>query len=77
VKLHKCSFNCLAWANLEKIIILDSAQQVDDQVKGLCLYPKFGLDLMKCEIDRLILLTRNSIYPVPYFVPRRVINFCL
>lgn len=33
--------------------------------------PKFGLDLMKCEIDRLLLLTRNSVYPLPYFVPRR------
>lgn len=26
---------------------------------------------MKCELDRLLLLTRNSIYPLPYFVPRR------
>jgi len=33
--------------------------------------PKFGLDLMKCEVDRLLLLTRNSLYPMPYFIPRR------
>jgi hypothetical protein len=33
--------------------------------------PKFGLDLMKCELDRLLLLTRSSIYPLPYIVPRR------
>lgn len=50
---------------------LNSTQQVDDQIKGACMLPKFGLDLMKCEIDRFILLTRNSVYPLPYFVPRR------
>lgn len=49
----------------------NSAQQVDDQIKAICMVPKFGLDLMKCEIDRLLLLTRNSVYPLPYFVPRR------
>ena len=37
----------------------------------VCAMPKFGLDLMKCELDRLILLTRSSIYPLPYIVPRR------
>ena len=50
---------------------IDSAQQVDDQIKAVCAMPKFGLDLMKCELDRLILLTRSSIYPLPYIVPRR------
>lgn len=49
----------------------NSAQQIDDQIKGVCMVPKFGLDLMKCELDRLLLLTRNSLYPLPYFVPRR------
>jgi len=49
----------------------NSSQPVDDQIKGVCLVPKFGLDLMKCELDRLMLLTRNSVYPLPYFVPRR------
>ncbi len=52
---------------------IDSSQPVDDQIKGVCMLPKFGLDLMKCELDRLFLLTRNSVYPLPYFVPRRVI----
>jgi hypothetical protein len=58
--------------NLKK----DSAQQIDDQIKGACMLPKFGVDLMKCELDRLLLLTRNSLYPLPYFVPRRVIFIC-
>lgn len=48
----------------------NSSQQIDDQIKGVCLLPKFGLSLMKCEIDRLILLTRNSVYPLPYIAPR-------
>lgn len=50
---------------------LNSGQSVDDQIKSACLLPKFGVDLMKCELDRLILLTRNSVYPLPYYVPRR------
>ena len=48
----------------------NSSQQIDDQIKGVCLLPKYGLSLMKCEIDRLILLTRNSVYPLPYIAPR-------
>lgn len=52
-------------------IQFNSTQQVEDQIKGVCMLPKFGLDIMKCEIDRLFLLTRNSVYPLPYYVPRR------
>lgn len=48
----------------------NSSQQIDDQIKAVCLLPKYGLSLMKCEIDRLILLTRNSVYPLPYIAPR-------
>jgi coronin-7 len=47
------------------------SQPVDDQIKSFCMMPKFSLDLMKCEINRLLLLTRNSVYPLPFFVPRR------
>lgn len=32
---------------------------------------------MKCELDRLVLLARNSIYPLPYHIPRRVLNLNL
>lgn len=59
--------------NLEKNwnFTLNSGQQIEDQIKSACMLPKHGVDLMKCELDRLILLTRNSVYPLPYFVPRR------
>jgi coronin-7 len=53
-------------------VLINSIQPMDDQVKSLCMVPKLSLDLMKCEIDRLLLLTRTSVYPVPYQVPRRV-----
>ena len=56
------------------VSFIDSGQQIEDQIKSACMLPKHGVDLMKCELDRLILLTRNSVYPLPYFVPRRV-NF--
>jgi len=52
-------------------IALNSCQSIEDQTKSACLIPKFGLDLMKCEIDRLIMLTRTSVFPLPYFIPRR------
>lgn len=54
------------------LFFTDSGQQIEDQIKSACMLPKYGVDLMKCELDRLILLTRNSVYPLPYFVPRRV-----
>ena len=57
-----------------EFVFEDSVQQCDEQIKGACMLPKFGLDLMKCEVDRLVLLTRNSIFPLSYFVPRRVRN---
>ncbi len=53
-------------------VVLNSIQPLEDQIKSFCMVPKMSLDLMKCEIDRLLLLTRTSVYPMPYQVPRRV-----
>lgn len=42
------------------------------QAKGGCLVPKCCLDVMKGEVNRLIVLTKDSVIHVPYIVPRRV-----
>lgn len=56
--------------------ILDSVETVE-QLKGLTLVPKRALDVMKCEVNRLLVLGQHSIIPVPYIVPRKVkIWFC-
>lgn len=41
-------------------------------LKGVCLVPKRGLDVMKCETARLLKLTNNSgIQPLKFYVPRK------
>lgn len=41
-------------------------------LKGVCLVPKRGLDIMKCESARLLKVTNNSgIQPLSFYVPRK------
>ncbi|CAL1541238.1 unnamed protein product [Lymnaea stagnalis] len=42
-----------------------------EQIKGAALVPKRAMDLMAGEVNRLVVLCRNSIIPVPYIVPRK------
>ena len=50
------------------------ADNVDmcEQVKGLCMVPKRAVNVMDCEVTRLILLSLAHIIPLPYHVPRKV-----
>ena len=43
-----------------------------DQIKGAALVPKRAMDLMSGEVDRVLVLAKNSIIVVPYIVPRKV-----
>ncbi len=43
-----------------------------EQIRGMGLVPKPALDVMNCEVNRLLLLTRNAVVPLPYIVPRKV-----
>lgn len=40
--------------------------------KGMCMIPKRGLNVMKCETARLLKLTSNSVEPLSFVVPRKV-----
>ena len=42
------------------------------QHKGVAMVPKRALDVMSCEVNRLLQLSKNSIIPIPYVVPRKV-----
>jgi coronin-1B/1C/6 len=39
--------------------------------KGVAMVPKRGLDIMSCEVTRILKLTSNSIEPLKFIVPRK------
>ena len=51
--------------------LAESGYDVVDQIKGLAMIPKLAVDVMEGEVNRLLLLTMNSVIPVPYIVPRK------
>lgn len=53
---------------------LVSSQMLDEQHKGMGIVPKLALDVMSCEVVRLLQLTKSSVVPLSYCVPRRVIS---
>ena len=46
-----------------------------EQIKGAALVPKRALNVMEGEVNRVILLAKKCIIPVPYIVPRKVREF--
>lgn len=51
--------------------LVENSVETVQQIKGLALLPKRALDVMKCEVNRLLLLSQQSIIPIPYIVPRK------
>lgn len=46
----------------------------DAQHRSVCVLPKRALDVMSAEVIRLLKLTKDSIIPVSFQVPRKVIT---
>lgn len=44
----------------------------DASTRGAAVVPKVALDIMSCEVIRLLQLTDSSIVPISYQVPRKV-----
>lgn len=44
----------------------------DASTRGAAVVPKVALDIMSCEVVRLLQLTDSSIVPISYQVPRKV-----
>lgn len=42
------------------------------QHKGMCMVPKRAMDVMSCQIVRLLQLTQSAIVPIGYHVQRKV-----
>ncbi len=42
------------------------------QIKGLALLPKATVDVMACQVARLMVLTQNAVVPISYHVQRKV-----
>ena len=56
------------------LILLVNSQILEEQHKGMATVPKLALDVMSCEVVRLLQLTKSSVVPLSYCVPRRVRN---
>jgi len=50
----------------------DSVDRVELPVKGCAIMSKRAVDVMSCEVNRLLALTASCIIPVSYCVPRKV-----
>ncbi|GAA5985798.1 hypothetical protein JCM5350_005287 [Sporobolomyces pararoseus] len=52
-------------------IFTEGSTPFPSQIAGAALLPPHQLDLMKAEINRLVVLTQDAVVPVPINVPRR------
>ncbi|XP_018326736.1 coronin-7 isoform X2 [Agrilus planipennis] len=51
--------------------LLEGLRHSGEQTKGACLVPKRALNIMQCEVNRILQLTGNAVIPVTYQVPRK------
>jgi len=54
----------------------DSVDQVEQTIKGCAVLSKRALDVMSCEVNRLLTLTASYIIQFSYCVPRKVKLLC-
>ncbi|GAA6016484.1 hypothetical protein JCM11491_002336 [Sporobolomyces phaffii] len=52
-------------------IFTEGSTPFPSQIAGAALVPPHRLDLMKAEVNRLVVLTNDAVVPVPVTVPRR------
>ncbi|CAB4042644.1 Hypothetical predicted protein, partial [Paramuricea clavata] len=48
-----------------------TTHRLTEQMKGATLIPKLAVNVMSCEVVRLMVLTKSSIMPLRYQVPRK------
>lgn len=54
-------------------ITLGQAYHGLHQTKGIAIIPKMMVDVMSCEVARLLQLTQNAVVPISYHVQRKVV----
>ena len=63
--------HCLEVGDSSPYLSLASSYLGKTETKSLCLIPKRAVDVMKCEIDRILQLTRRDIVPISFSVTRK------
>lgn len=54
--------------------LIEGLRHTGEQTKGACLVPKRALKVMEGEVNRVLQLTSNTVIPIMYQVPRKVIQ---
>lgn len=58
--------------SMEKLHPINNSGMGGSPVKNICMVPKRGLDIMDCEVVRMLKMTENScVEPISYKIPRR------
>ena len=52
-----------------------SEHRAQDSQKGICFLRKRDVDVMKCEVQRALKLTTNSVEPISFTIPRKSEHF--
>ncbi|KAG5504443.1 hypothetical protein JKF63_04895 [Porcisia hertigi] len=56
---------------MEECLTMSYEVSLPDTLKGLCMMPKWSLDVRRCEFDRLYQLTYHSLLTVEMLLPRK------
>uniref|UniRef100_H2ZK42 Coronin n=1 Tax=Ciona savignyi TaxID=51511 RepID=H2ZK42_CIOSA len=67
----ECSLSILEFVDGTECITQASHTVLPEQSKGMGMLPKLAVDVMACEVDRLIQLCARQIVPVKIEVPRK------
>ncbi|XP_055008627.1 coronin-7-like isoform X2 [Boleophthalmus pectinirostris] len=63
--------DCFEVSTSEPVLTQVSHCLTDSSTRGVCTVPKLELDVMSCEVMRVLQLTDNNIVPISYQVPRK------
>ncbi|KAM9780059.1 coronin-7 [Neosynchiropus ocellatus] len=67
------TLQCISLPSLLTAMLLSAVSHclTDLSTRGIAAVPKLGLDLMSCEVMRVLQLTDSNIVPISYQVPRK------
>lgn len=63
--------DCFEVSTSEPLLTQVSHCLTDESTRGICVVPKLELDVMSCEVVRVLQLTDSHIVPISYQVPRK------
>ena len=52
--------------------LTDGSTDTVEQIRGMGVVAKRALDVMQCEVNRLLVLSSHALIPLSYIVPRKV-----